>query len=124
MMQVRMRGEKNWYRPDRDLVHFLPRLIKYTLAKVFGETTNERAGSLAVELGKLFVSCSQREQTPEQLKTTLAEIRTAHVEEYTDFANQMLFELLLKYNEFARDMLPEDDETGTIRPVGSVEKPV
>ena len=44
MLQARMRGEKEWYRPDRDFMVAHPKLLSRSIEKLTEEIQNSKRG--------------------------------------------------------------------------------
>ncbi len=121
MMQARMQGAKGWYRPDRDLIDALPKLIRKTieiLTERYKESPEdlEMLGGMAIELGKTIERCKDKGVTHEQLDEILLNfggeneaVSYLYAEFYTT-----LFRLSVQvFRKWALEMIP-DKADGTV----------
>lgn len=127
MLQARMRGSKEWYRPDRDFMVSHPSLLSRSIAKLTEEIqTNtrgpedatvefdmKRLGDLATELAKLHNACGNREMSAEQLTEQLTALEAKYpylTLKLAIIVFQVSFEM---YRHWKLETLPENPD-GTI----------
>jgi len=118
MMQARMRGEKNWYRPDRDLTQLLPGIVKAACDEVeakgeiltkgsnipLTEPEIKEVNDTAALLVKLLVAASRRGVTDAEFAACVSALPPIGLQVLAPAA---LCLLLKKYHHFWME-IPKD----------------
>lgn len=122
MLQARMRGEKQWYRPDRDLLNALKPLMIKTLEKFsreelaktrsssIPESEYDRYVAAAGEVAKLFNHIADRNITEKELSDELDALTVKYPYVMAAIVRQFFVQTLLSYNRWVLETVPETED--------------
>lgn len=122
MLQIRERGGKEWFRPDRDLVNAFQGILSDSLVYLQPENMSpemrakldpEKAEKLAHGLADLFKLCYSQEATPVGLRDEINKLEAECGDEYEHLARTFLRVVFHRYQKYRAEMVPENAD-GTI----------
>ena len=119
MLQARIRGEKQWYRPDRDLLNAFKPLMLKTLSEfgpdAFGEgkipqEEYEKYVEIGGELAKLLNGVAARTLTPKGIGDELDALIAKRPYVMASIMRQFFVQTLVMYNQWVLETVPETED--------------
>lgn len=125
MMQARVKGETQWYRPDRDAVNSFNIWLRQAITEVSKDVPESEVQALydfAGELGKLSADCAAGSLSEEQLRERLRWLmmeasgtQLGYVSCRREIAVKFLSVMFCNYLKWCKEIMP-DSKPAELKP--------
>lgn len=116
MLQARIPGAPEWYRPDRDFLQAMLTILRLSVTRVTEQCApdhTERLGKVAQKLARLTNQCRDHKVTADELKEVLCGLRMDDPDLFKLLAEESFITMYELYRTWSLEILPQKPD-GTI----------